>query len=154
MELDHVGIVVRDLDAAIEHYISAYGLRLKWTEPPTEVDPVAIGLPDEPVVRLRGAMLAPRGGGTGLELHQYLTPQTGPATGPRRICDEGIGHVAFRPDDLYGSVERLTRCHIAWNTAPRTIRGGPLHGRQWAYGTDPYGGVVIEVCTPPALLHA
>lgn len=71
MRLDHVGMLVSDLEAAISWYQSQFGCEVARRETDTDVDDVSIGLPGE-AVRLRGAVLW--AGGCYLELHQYLSP--------------------------------------------------------------------------------
>lgn len=140
--LDHTGIVVPDLEAAIEFYTRAFGAEVVSREADTDVDPDAIGLPGEQV-RLRGALL--RTNGALLELHQYLQP-TG--TAARRVCDIGLGHVAFAVTDIDAAYEHLQREGMRFNTAPQTITSGVLAGRRWVYGQDPWG-VVVELCQHP-----
>jgi catechol 2,3-dioxygenase-like lactoylglutathione lyase family enzyme len=140
--LDHTGIVVPDLEAAITFYERAFGARVVSRETDTDVDDVAIGLPGERV-RLRGALLA--SGDTILELHEYLTPR---GTGRRRACDAGLGHIAFAVTDIDAAWARLRDEGVVFNTEPRTITSGTLAGRRWVYGRDPWG-VVIELCQHP-----
>ncbi|WP_395105054.1 VOC family protein [Actinomadura sp. SCN-SB] len=140
--LDHTGIVVPDLEQALAFYARAFGAVLVSREHDTEVDAEAIGLPGERV-RLRGAIL--RVGGGQLELHEYLTPR---GTGVRRVCDTGIGHVAFAVTDIDRACERLGSAGIRFNSRPVTIYSGPRKGRRWVYGRDPWG-VVIELCQHP-----
>lgn len=140
--LDHAGIVVPDLEAAIEFYSRAFGAEVVSREADTDVDPVAIGLPGE-TVRLRGALL--RSGSTTLELHEYLSPR---GDAPRRICDVGIGHIAFAVTDIDAAHARLRREGVTFNSSPRTIDSGALAGRRWVYGRDPWG-VVLELCQHP-----
>lgn len=140
--LDHVGIVVPDLEQAIEFYVRAFGAEVVSREADTDVDDVAIGLPDEQV-RLRGAIL--RSGASQIELHQYLAP-TG--VSERRVCDQGIGHIAFCVSDIDAAYARLTNEGVVFNSDPNTITSGALEGRRWVYGRDPWG-VVIELCQHP-----
>lgn len=142
--LDHTGIVVPDLESAIAFYTRAFGAEVVSREADTDVDATAIGLPGENV-RLRGAIL--RTHNTLLELHQYLAP-TGTAT--RRVCDTGLGHIAFAVTDIDQAYTWLRQEGIRFNTEPRTITTGALTGRRWVYGTDPWG-VVIELCQHPAI---
>lgn len=140
--IEHTGIVVPDLEAAVAFYTEAFGLSVLWREPDVGVDDVAIGLPGEEV-RLRGAMLT---SGSGMvELHEYLSPR-GP--GVRQVSDTGLGHLAFSVADIDAAHERLTGLGMRFNTPPQTIRGGPLDGRRWVYGQDPWG-VVIELAQSP-----
>ena len=136
--MDHVGLVVTDLDAAIEQYEQQFGYTVQWREPLTSVPPVALGLGSarDADVQLRGAMLRPRQGGVGIELHEY--PNGG---GP------GIGwsHVAFLSGAFATDYSRLTSQGIEWCAKPRTIESGPLAGRQWIYGYS--AGGTVELCT-------
>lgn len=141
--LDHVGIVVDDLDEAVEWYCKHFACRVAWREAATDVDDIAIGLPHEHV-RLRGAVLQ-AGDRVFLELHQYLVP-TG--TGNRRVCDTGIGHLAFFTDDIQGDYRRLLDAGMRFYGAPREITTGGLTGHWWVYGEDPWGNVV-QLCHHP-----
>ena len=142
LRLDHAGVVVPDLDAAIDWYCENFDCRVAWREAPTDVDDAAIGLPGEHV-RLRGAVLW--AGGAYLELHEYLSP-TGSA--PRRVCDTGIGHIAFFSDDIRGDFGRLTARGMRFYGEPRRIASGGLTDHWWAYGEDPWGNVV-QLCHHP-----
>ncbi|MFB9186663.1 VOC family protein [Dactylosporangium sucinum] len=137
--LDHTGMVVPDLEAAVAFYERAFGAAVVVREADTDVDATAIGLPGE-TVRLRGAIL--RCGSGLLELHEYLTPR---GTAGRRVCDEGIGHVAFRTSDIDAAYARLGALGVRFNSPPNTITSGTLAGRRWVYGRDPWG-VVVELC--------
>jgi len=143
MILDHVGIVVPDIVAATDWYRDHFGLVPIRHEAPTDVDPHAIGLPDAPTVRLTGRQLD--AGNVALELHQYFVP-TG--TSPRRNCDLGYGHIAFRVEDIHAAHDRLTRSGMPFNTDPRHITTGGLAGFWWAYGKDPWGNTV-EITSHP-----
>ncbi len=142
MKLDHVGIVVPDLDAAVEWYTTHFSLQVAWREADTDVNDVAIGLPGE-AVRLRGAVLY--AGGAYLELHQYLSP-VGCAS--RRVSDLGIGHLAFFSHDIWADFERLTAAGVTFCSEPRLIDSGGLTGHWWVYGEDPWGNV-IQLCHHP-----
>jgi catechol 2,3-dioxygenase-like lactoylglutathione lyase family enzyme len=139
---DHAGIVVPDLESAIDFYARAFGATVVGREADTDVDPDAIGLPGS-TVRLRGALL--RIGNTFLELHEFLTP-TG--RGNRRVSDTGIGHIAIAVSDIDAAHRRLQDEGMTFNTAPNTITEGFYAGRRWAYGQDPWG-IVVELCQHP-----
>jgi catechol 2,3-dioxygenase-like lactoylglutathione lyase family enzyme len=142
MKLDHAGIVVPDLDAAVEWYTTHFGLQTAWREADTDVDDVAIGLPGERV-RLRGAILFAEG--AYLELHEYLLPV---GTTSRRVCDLGIGHIAFFSDSILTDFERLKDAGVEFYSKPRLIDRGGLAGHWWVYGEDPWGNV-IQLCSHP-----
>lgn len=102
--MDHVGVVVDDLAAAVEFFV-ALGL-----EPRGEasvggawVDRV-IGLTG---VRSRIAMLATTDGGTQVELSEFATPAFEGDAGPAPANAPGLRHVAFLVDDLDATLERL-----------------------------------------------
>ncbi len=140
--IEHTGIVVPDLEAAVEFYVEVFGLEVVTREADTDVDSDAIGLPGEPV-RLRGAILA--AGGTQLEIHEYLTPR---GTASRRVSDTGIGHFCFEVADIHVAHDYLVSKGMTFNTAPNLIETGVLAGRWWVYGKDPWG-VVIELAQKP-----
>lgn len=140
--IDHVGIVVPELEPAIEWYTGAFGWSVRWREPETDVSDVLIGLPGQ-VVRLRGAMLD--AGGVGVELHEYLYP-TG--AGGRRVCDRGLGHLAVESVRIEDDWQELGGQGVRWNGPPAVIGAGPLVGRRWVYGIDPFG-IVVELCQHP-----
>ena len=140
--IEHTGIVVPDLEAAVRFYTIAFGLEVVSREADTDVDPDAIGLPGE-TVRLRGAILD--AGNSRLEIHEYLTP-TGTAT--RRVSDQGIGHFCFAVEDIHVAYDYLRELGVEFNTEPNLITDGALAGRWWVYGKDPWG-VVIELAQSP-----
>jgi methylmalonyl-CoA/ethylmalonyl-CoA epimerase len=91
LNLDHVGIAVRDLDAAIESYRSRYG-----------VDPL-----HREVVESQGVeeAMIPVGG----SFVQLLAP-TSPGTAVGRFLErngEGMHHVAFAVLDIEAALEHL-----------------------------------------------
>lgn len=139
LRIDHVGIVVPpgQLEAAADFYCSHFGCVEDRTEQETDVNPDAIGLPGEHV-RLKGAILS-AGDGASLEIHEYRTPV---GTGTRRTCDTGIGHFAWRSDDIDADYARLADAGITWNAPIQHITAGALAGRRWIYGRDPWGNVV------------
>jgi catechol 2,3-dioxygenase-like lactoylglutathione lyase family enzyme len=141
--IDHVGIVVDDLGTAVAFYTKAFGMQVVSRESDTTVDSEAIGLPGHRVV-LRGAILTL--GGTQLEIHEYLYPEGAPLT--RRVCDRGIGHLAFKVTDIDSAIGALSAHGVQFNAAPRLISVGDLSGQTWVYGIDPFG-IVIELCQHP-----
>lgn len=99
--LDHVGIVVDDLDAAIEFFV-ALGLQLEGR---MQVD----GPPVDSVIGLEGvhseiAMLQPPDGSGGIELSRFSSPPSleGDRWAPANT--RGLRHVAFPVDDVDAAV--------------------------------------------------
>lgn len=111
MHLDHVGIAVTDLDAAVEGYAAAFGAAV------TE----RYDLPDD---RVRVAFLD--AGGALLELLQP-TDDAGPVARFLKRRGEGLHHLAFLVPDL---VEALAAARAAGrrliDDRPRPGAGGRL----------------------------
>ena len=102
--IDHIGIVVTDLPAAIEFFLDL-GLELtaEW-----EMEGPLL----EAVVALNGArtscaMLQAPDGGTSLELIKYLTPPAEPGVHQPAPNSLGIGHISIAVEDLEGIVAKL-----------------------------------------------
>jgi catechol 2,3-dioxygenase-like lactoylglutathione lyase family enzyme len=139
LRLDHVGFVVRDLDAAVSWYTDALGCTVQWTEAWTDVDPVRMALTDEERVHLRGAILRV-GEHVFLELHEFAEPRGGDKN--RRTCDLGIGHVSFYTTAIQTEYERLGKLGVHWYGEPVEITAGGLKGHWWCYGRDPFGFLI------------
>ena len=94
LAIDHVGIAVADLDAAIELYEKAYGMTCVHTEVNEEQG-------------VREAMMAVGDSGSYVQLLSPLSPDT--TIG--RFLDKngpGIQQMAYRTDDVEALGERLT----------------------------------------------
>jgi lactoylglutathione lyase/glyoxylase I family protein len=143
--LDHVGIVVPSLDEAVTWYVSALGCTVAWRQEPHDVPGAALGLPTGETIRLSTAMLSM--GSAGIELHEYLNPGTSAST--RELQDSGIGHLAIAVTDIHAAAARLASMGVRFTAAPQRIENGPLAGRKWLYGKDPFR-VTLELCQHPA----
>ncbi len=102
--LDHVGVVVEDLDAGLAFFL-ALGLECagSTTVEGEWVDRV-VGLED---VRSEVIYLRTSGGDAGLELIRYSSPRDDSAPELAAANRLGIRHVAFAVDDMDGVIERL-----------------------------------------------
>jgi catechol 2,3-dioxygenase-like lactoylglutathione lyase family enzyme len=119
--MDHVGVVVQDLDAAVA-FFTALGLesRGEWTAEGAPVDRI-VGLEG---VRTRVAMLqAPDGNGR-LELIEFLSPPAESRETAAPANTPGLRHLAFAVDDVEAVIDRL-RTH-----------GAELVGELVDYGTS------------------
>jgi lactoylglutathione lyase/glyoxylase I family protein len=143
--LDHIGIVVPSLDEAVTWYMSALGFTVAWRQEPHEIPGSALGLPTGEIIRLSTAMLS--AGSSGIELHEYLSPSTNASA--RELQDSGIGHLAIAVTDIHAAVARLASMGVQFAAEPQQIENGPLAGRKWLYGKDPFG-VTLELCQHPA----
>lgn len=119
--IDHVGVVVRDIDAAAAHFEMRFSLTraVDW---------------DDPAGRFRLAYL--ECGDTTLQLVQPLAD--GPIATHLRTKGEGLHHICFAVDDLPGAVA----------TGLLRIEGVPYvggKGSQVCFLSDPVHGVVVEL---------
>jgi catechol 2,3-dioxygenase-like lactoylglutathione lyase family enzyme len=95
--MDHVGIVVEDLAAAIEFFV-AIGLELRgeWSAEGAWVDRI-IGLEG---VRADNAMLQAPDGDCRIELIKFVSPPAEDGNGQAPSNALGIRHVTFQVEDL------------------------------------------------------
>ena len=128
-DVHHVGIAVRDLEAAYALYRDALGLRLvKEGEMPSR--------------GVRAAMLA--AGGAYLELIQPLEASSPFATFLEER-GEGLHHVALWSDDVDGDVAKLRDCGVTLDD-PEPRDG--FTGRLSYLAADAFDGVQLEVVEP------
>ncbi len=127
--IDHIGIAVKSLDAAVEFYESALGLR-------------CLGREEVPDQKARMAFFDV--GGTHLELLEP-TGDSGPIARFLERHGEGIHHLAFETDDIHQQLEqaRDAGCRLI-NEKPVEGAGGKriafLHPRTTH-------GVLMELCS-------
>ena len=101
---DHVGITVKDLDAATAFFVGlGFEIEGRMAMEGEFVDTVT-GIPDS---RSEIVMLRPPGGGTGLELSSFTHPKHEPGS-PNAMSNElGLRNVMFEVDDLQAILDRL-----------------------------------------------
>jgi catechol 2,3-dioxygenase-like lactoylglutathione lyase family enzyme len=130
----HPGIVVPNLEQAIEFYGKAFGFRLLSDQEGWENSPEtdrAIGCPNS---ASRGAMLA--GHNCYLELFEYKSPeQTARPPNEFLAHEPGIRHIAFYVDDVGKEFARFL-----------SVGGQPLgelvEGATAVYVRDPFGNII------------
>jgi methylmalonyl-CoA/ethylmalonyl-CoA epimerase len=130
--IDHVGIAVADLDAAIELYTSAYGMTCVHTEVNAEQG-------------VREAMMAVGDSGSYVQLLAPLSPDS--TIG--RFLDKngpGIQQMAYRTDDLDALSEQLRGqgMRLLYD-APKT---GTAGSRVNFVHPKSAGGVLVELVEP------
>jgi methylmalonyl-CoA/ethylmalonyl-CoA epimerase len=130
--IDHVGIAVADLDAAIELYTSAYGMTCVHTEVNAEQG-------------VREAMMAVGDSGSYVQLLAPLSPDS--TIG--RFLDKngpGIQQMAYRTDDLDALSEQLRAqgMRLLYD-APKT---GTAGSRVNFVHPKSAGGVLVELVEP------
>ena len=90
-DIDHVGIAVRDLEAAVEHYRRTFGIE------PVHREHIESDGVEEALFKV------------GTSYVQLLAP-TGPDTPVGKFLEkrgEGVHHVGYRVDDVAATVEHL-----------------------------------------------
>jgi glyoxylase I family protein len=144
--VDHVGLTVPDLDAAVRFYAEAIGgvelYRLgpfDAAELPRMADgrdwaEAHINVAD---ARLTIAMLQ-IGPNLMLELFQYDRPTERRATPPRN-CDHGGHHIAFKVKSLEAAKNHLAEHGCRVMAGPIVLDQGPCAGLKVNYVLDPWG---------------
>jgi methylmalonyl-CoA/ethylmalonyl-CoA epimerase len=135
--IDHVGIAVPDLDAAISFYESAYGMALLHEETNEEQG-------------VREAMMAVGDSGSCVQLLAPLTPESTIATFLDR-SGPGVQQVAYRVEDV-DSVSATLRergMRLLYDEPRRGTAGSRIN---FIHPKDA-GGVLVELVEPAAAPH-
>lgn len=130
-DIDHVGIAVRDLEAAVEHYRRTFGVEPIHRER-IEKDGV-----DEALFKV------------GASYVQLLAP-TGPDTPVGKFLEkrgEGVHHVGYRVDDVAAMVTHLRAEGVPMvDEVPRPGSRGTTVAFAHPKG---FGGVLVELVQEP-----
>ena len=135
--IDHVGIAVADLDAAVAFYRDTYGMTLAHEEVNEEQG-------------VREAMMAVGGSGSHIQLLAPLTPESTIAKFLDR-SGPGVQQVAYRVEDVeaVGAVLRERGLRLLYD-APR--RGTSNSRVNFIHPKDA-GGVLVELVQPAHETH-
>jgi glyoxylase I family protein len=147
MTLNHLNIVVSDMDKSLAFYVDVLKMRVtfdillegEWIE-------TVVGLPG---ARAKCVFLVPDGGATNggrLELLQYLKPE-GSALPQNSLANTvGLRHLALEVDDIERWHQQLTQAGVVFFSEPVSVPF-TLAGMQkrLCYLHDP-DGVIIEIC--------
>lgn len=128
--IDHVGIAVEDLDAALATYNEQFEMRIQHRE----------------VVEAQGveAVLLEIG-----DAHIELLAPLGPETPVGKFLESrgpGMHHVAYRVEDVDAEIERVKSLGI--RVIDETPRTGILNSRIAFIHPEATGGVLTELVTP------
>ena len=143
--IDHVGLIVADLDRAVEFWCGRLGLRLLGRV--TETDPDIAALLGEDSVEIEIADLD--ADGRIIELIRYIRPAGQPVRA--RSSDPGSCHIALRVDDLDAVLERIQGSQarqISRHPVVLHDPGGAWDGVACCYIADPDGNIVELVQRP------
>jgi methylmalonyl-CoA/ethylmalonyl-CoA epimerase len=137
LAVDHVGLAVADLPAAIAFHTEVLGLLLVHQEENRDADVVE-------------AMLAAPGDPAGAQV-QLLAPLS-PQSPIARFLDRsgpGLQQLAYRVDDVTVAAERLRErgLRLLYDSARRGTRGSRIN---FVHPHDT-GGVLIELVEPPLI---
>lgn len=147
--LDHVGLTVPDLDAAIAFYERAFGASVDYRIGPLDAADMPT-MPDGrdwtaahvevPGARLHMALVkAPPN--LVIELFQYDAP-AGRAAMPPRNCDAGGHHLNLKVSDLEAALAHLSRHGCTALAGPIAADEGPLSAVKSQYLRDPWGNYI------------
>jgi catechol 2,3-dioxygenase-like lactoylglutathione lyase family enzyme len=144
--VDHVGLTVPDLEAAVTFYQETFGATELFRLGPFDARELP-RMPDGrdwsaahvnvPGARLSLVMLqlCPN---LKLELFRYELPADAKTTPPRN-CDVGAQHIALKVDDLDVAVEYLRSRGVRVMAGPIAVTAGPAAGMRVNYFLDPWG---------------
>ena len=144
--VDHINIVVSDLEHSVRFYTEALGLKETRRARLT-------GDWIEAIVGLKGveadvAFVQPIGGGPRIELIQYRAPVGEEFAAHSRPNTHGLRHIAFQIDDMEVTRKRLEAAGVQFFGPPVEVPGGVVEhddGRKsLCYFLDP-DGVLLEL---------
>jgi glyoxylase I family protein len=146
--IDHAGITVASVRAALAFYRDLLGLRV--TDEGEDSGPELDAITGLSAVRIRYAELD-LGGGRLLEVIEHVPPR-GDRLAQRQV-DPGAAHLALRVDDVDATSERLAAAGVTLLGRPTTITApGAWHGARCVYVEDP-DGRAVELVERPKSAH-
>ena len=150
--VDHTGLNVPDLDAAITFFTEVLGAQLLWRIGPLgggELMPTHYGV--DPSLRVRLATLR-CGPNLNVELLQYVTPEGRSASLEEPSnSDLSVGHLAFLVDDMAAAADYLAACGVRLFAGPKRDADGPKAGEEHRYLLTPWGSSLELVWRPAHL---
>jgi catechol 2,3-dioxygenase-like lactoylglutathione lyase family enzyme len=140
----HTGFTVSDIERSVAFYRDVLGMRLVRRQQGTAAYlAIVTGFPD---VRLEVALLEPSGGGSLLELLQYVSHPAPPTE--RETNRPGNAHLCFKVSDIDAACADLRRRGVRLVSEPVAITAGLHRGGLGVYLRDP-DGFTIELYQPP-----
>ena len=120
--IHHIAIIASDYDKAKEFYVDKLGFKVKREVERKEREDFIIFLD----------------GGENIEIELFI--EKNPPERVTRPEARGLRHLAFKVDDIYKSVEELTKRGIE----TEEIRTDPLNGKHMTFFFDP-DGLPLEI---------
>ena len=137
--VDHVGITVPNLEAAVIFFREAFGYQELYRLGPFEADDdwMTRRLGVHPRARIPQVADLERGSGARLELFHYETPDQN--TDIPRNSDLSGHHIAFSVDDMAVALSHLRHHGGEVMDEPTVVATGPSAGETWVYVRAPWG---------------
>jgi len=131
--IHHVGIIVNDIEKALEFYRDILGAKFLYR---AEGSPKDV----EKEVNVPGAttkLAVLKVGKHTIELVEYVNPKIK----PQGLSAAAIGtlHLAFEVDNIDAETERMKAKGVKFNAKPKYIEEGENKGWVWTYFNDPDG---------------
>lgn len=145
--MEHVGVTVPELDAAVRFFVDVLGCQPVMPELALDASSngSATMLDVDPSARARLQFLR-CGFGTNLELFEYDAPDQA-ITRPRN-SDHAGHHLAFYVDDMAAAVAWLRGRGVEVMGEPALVTEGPSAGTSWVYFRAPWG-LQLELVSYP-----
>jgi len=148
MKIDHVNIVVSDMERSVAFY-TRLGMH-------PSMDTIisgawianTVGIQDENL-KARVVFMEPGDGNTRLELMQYIVPPGQETPANSRPNTIGVRHFALVVDDIMKSYDELSRAGVTFFSEPQEVTGNKdvaarIGRKQLVYFLDP-DGVIVEL---------
>jgi catechol 2,3-dioxygenase-like lactoylglutathione lyase family enzyme len=146
--LDHVGLVVTDLDGAVDFFTEVFGatelFRSSRPRMPNHFMSETFRVHDHASFELSMVRLASN---ANLELFEWSSPDQ---KGPHLLSDIGAAHIAMHVSDIDDTATRLRESGKATQLGEvKTVpNGSPVAGNRWCYFSTQFG-VMIELVNRP-----
>ena len=148
MKIDHLNIVVADMDRSVQFY-TRLGLRpgLDTFISGAWIANV-VGIQDERL-KARVVFMEPEAGDTRLELIQYMTPVGRSVPANSQPNTLGLRHFALVVDDIMKTYQELLSTGVTFFSEPQEVTGNAevaarLGRKKLVYLLDP-DGVIVEL---------
>jgi glyoxylase I family protein len=145
MQVNHVNIVVADMERSLAFYVGLLGMRVTFeTDLAGEWIDAVTGLTG---VSARCVFCHPSGGGARFELLEYRLPPGVSLPENALPHTQGLRHVAMETDDLDAAYRRLSDAGVDVVSPPVSVPFRIVNGiqKRLFYLRDP-DGAIIELC--------